>query len=118
MFLSDKPKRDKRRAFALSQKHEIWTQQDGKCAGTYCGHKKLDPRTVEYDHKKPWASRGRTITTNGRALCANCHKIETHKKRLKKVEKRPRKETNIFGVNSDMINLPTLKKRKGGFSLI
>ena len=83
-FGSDKPKRDSRRTFNRTQKNEIWAQQDGKCAKC---HKKLDPRTVEYDHVKPWAARGKTITANGAALCANCHKLKTHKTRLKKVDK-------------------------------
>jgi 5-methylcytosine-specific restriction endonuclease McrA len=117
MFLPEEPKRDKRRAFTRTQKNEIWAQQDGECASANCGHAKLDTRSVEYDHKKSWASRGRTITTNGRALCANCHKIETHKKRLKKVEKRPKKEINPFAINPDFFKLPKQKKRKGEFNL-
>jgi hypothetical protein len=110
MFFETKPKRDKRRAFTQSQKNEIWAQQDGKCAGASCNHHKLDPRTVEYDHKKPWSSGGRTITLNGRALCANCHKLETHKKRMKKIEK-PKKEKDPFAIDNDYIN--KLKTKKG-----
>ncbi|MFA5573363.1 MAG: HNH endonuclease [Crenarchaeota archaeon] len=76
--------RDIRRAFAQTQKNEILFQQDGKCAEC---HKKLDPRTVEFDHKEPWASGGRTVTINGRALCVGCHKIISHRHRLKQVDK-------------------------------
>jgi len=85
--LSPKPKkkRDSRRSFTRTQKNEIWAQQNGKCAKC---HSRLDPRTVEYDHKKGWADRGKTVITNGQALCANCHKIKTHKSRLKKVDKK------------------------------
>lgn len=82
-------KRDKRRSFTRTQKNEILYQQDNKCAKC---HKKLDPRATEFDHKKPWASGGRTATVNGRALCANCHKIVTHKTRLKKVDKKRTKK--------------------------
>ena len=78
-------KRDSRRSFTRTQKNEILYQQDNKCAKC---HKKLDPRATEFDHKKPWAAGGRTVTVNGRALCANCHKIVTHKTRLKQVDKK------------------------------
>jgi len=88
------PERDSRRAFSTTQKHEILYQQNGKCA--IC-RKQLDFRAVDYDHKKPWADGGRTITINGRALCKDCHGIETHKTRLKKVEKKPKKQDN-FGL--------------------
>lgn len=93
-LLISKPKRDIRRAFSSTQKKEILYQQDNKCARC---HKNLDPRAIHFDHKKPWASGGRTITTNGRALCANCHEIISHKERLKKVDKkRIKKQSSIF----------------------
>jgi nitrate/TMAO reductase-like tetraheme cytochrome c subunit len=76
--------RDANRTFNQTQKNEILYQQDNKCAEC---HRKLDQRTKEFDHKKPWASGGRTITVNGRALHADCHKIITHKNRLKKVDR-------------------------------
>jgi len=114
MFLPEEPKRDKRRAFTRTQKNEIWAQQDGRCASAACGHSKLDPRTVEYDHKKGWAAKGKTKIKNGRALCANCHKLETHKKRLITVEKRPKKKKT--GTIFDL-EVPKLKRTKGGISL-
>jgi hypothetical protein len=82
--------RDTRRAFTSTQKNEILYQQDNKCA--IC-HEKLDPRAKHFHHEKPWSSGGRTITQNGRALCANCHEKETHKERLKKVDKKRRKKS-------------------------
>jgi len=78
--------RDKRRVFTQTQKNEILYQQDSKCA--FC-HKKLDLRVVEYDHIKPWASTGRTITQNGAALCPLHHRIKTHDDRLKNIDKPP-----------------------------
>jgi 5-methylcytosine-specific restriction endonuclease McrA len=75
------PKRDSRRAFNATQRKEILFQQEGKCARC---HKKLDPRAIQFDHKKPWASGGRTIKANGRALCSECHDIISHEERLKK----------------------------------
>jgi predicted HNH restriction endonuclease len=107
-------KKDKRRIFTGTQRKEILYQQDNKCARC---HKKLDPRTVEFDHKKPWASGGRTIIVNGRALCPNCHRIVTHNTRLKKLEKnkskknkRKRKEKSLFG--EEFFGLKTKKRRK------
>lgn len=76
--------RDTNRTFNQTQKNEILFQQDNNCA--VC-HKKLDPRTTDFDHKKPWASGGRTISVNGRALHVDCHRIITHNTRLKKVDK-------------------------------
>ena len=71
-----KSDRDSRRSFNQTQRKEILYQQDNKCA--IC-HKKLDPRDIEYDHKKSWASGGRTKAVNGRALCGSCHNKVTHK---------------------------------------
>jgi nitrate/TMAO reductase-like tetraheme cytochrome c subunit len=92
-----KPRKDTRRAFTQTQKNDILHQQDSKCASSLCHHKKLDPRTMEFDHKKPWASGGRTIAENGRALCPECHKIITHNQRLRKIDKkRPTRDSNPF----------------------
>jgi len=77
--------RDTRRSFSPTQRSELWAQQDGKCGNC---HKSLDMRTVEYDHTKAWAAKGKTITENGAALCPQCHKLKTHKERLKKVDKK------------------------------
>ena len=92
--LPTQKKKDIRRAFTKTQQNEILYQQDGKCAKC---HEKLDPRATEFDHKKPWASGGRTIKTNGRALCANCHRKITHETRLKRVDKKRKpRNTNPF----------------------
>lgn len=85
---SSEPKRDSRRSFSSTQKKEILYQQDSKCARC---HKKLDPRATHFHHEKPWSSGGRTKVVNGRALCADCHEIISHKDRLK------RDFTPIFG---------------------
>jgi 5-methylcytosine-specific restriction endonuclease McrA len=94
-FSPNQPKRDSRRAFTPTQKSEILHQQDSKCARC---HKKLDPRAIQFDHAKPWASGGRTITQNGRALCGECHAIITHTQRLKKVDKK-RRTKKPFGLS-------------------
>jgi len=88
-------KRDGRRKFTQTQRKEILYQQNNKCSRC---HKMLDPRDIHYHHEKPWASGGRTITTNGRALCGSCHNIIGHEANLKKVnKKRPERSTNYFG---------------------
>ncbi len=122
--------RDKRRSFTQSQKNEILYQQNGKCAKC---HKRLDPRDIEFDHKKPWADKGRTITQNGRALCGSCHNIVNHGQRLKKVDKKLAKKTRspvddiIKGPKLDapnpmydILGTGSLKKKKGkgGFGLL
>jgi 5-methylcytosine-specific restriction endonuclease McrA len=89
----EKSKRDTRRAFTPTQKKEILYQQNNKCAKC---HKPLDPRAIHFHHIKPWSSGGRTITVNGAALCPTCHEIITHKERLKKVDKKKRKSSNVF----------------------
>jgi 5-methylcytosine-specific restriction endonuclease McrA len=93
---SDKPKRDSRRTFTKTQQKAIFQKQKGKCARC---HKKLDLRATQFDHKKPWASGGRTTIANGRALCSECHDIVTHNERLRKTDKkRKRKQTNPFSL--------------------
>ncbi len=100
-----KSDRDTRRAFTKTQKNEILYQQDNKCA--VC-HKKLDPRDIEYDHKTPWASGGKTKTVNGRALCGSCHNKVTHKHKLKKAEAKREPKSN----DVDLLGLPKVRQPK------
>lgn len=108
-------RRDGRRAFNQTQRKEILYQQDNKCARSEC-HKKLDPRDIRYHHEKPWASGGRTITINGRAVCGSCHNILHHKMNLKKSDKKrkPNKNNNPLGIPSSY-NLPKFKPQKLDF---
>jgi hypothetical protein len=76
--------RDSRRRFTDTQKKQILYQQDNKCA--VC-HKKLDPRTVEFDHVKEWSATGETIVKNGAALHPDCHRLKTFNHVLKKTDK-------------------------------
>jgi hypothetical protein len=91
-----KVERDVRRTFTQTQKNELWVQQNGRCASTDCNHSQLDPRTTEYDHIKPWSDNGKTVLVNGAALCANCHKLKTHKDRVTKIDKKrkPKKKSD------------------------
>jgi hypothetical protein len=122
--------RDPRRSFTASQKKELQFQQGGKCA--LC-HKQLDPRDIEFDHKKAWADKGRTTVVNGRALCGSCHNKVSHGQHLKKAEKKaPTKKQpqspfgDLFGTGSsgkkkkspsNPFGLTPPKKGKGGFGL-
>jgi len=100
--------RDSRRAFIPTQKNEIRYQQNEKCAEC---HDKLDSRDIEFDHKKAWASGGRTKTVNGRAVCGSCHNKITHKQNLKKADKKIKSKTNdILGVGD--FKLPKFKPPK------
>jgi predicted restriction endonuclease len=98
--------RDKRRAFTQTQKNEILHQQDNKCA--IC-HKKLDPRAIEFDHRKEWSASGKTIIRNGAALCPTCHRIKTHNSRVKKIDK-PQKERKL--ASKEYLNNLTVKQLK------
>ncbi len=88
----DNRKRDARRSFNSTQRKEILYQQNNKCARC---HEDLDPRAIQFDHKQSWASGGRTITVNGRALCGKCHDIVTHENRLKNVDKGKKSSSKI-----------------------
>ena len=91
-----KPKeRDKKRKFTRTQEKNILYQQNSKCA--VC-HKQLDPRDIEFDHKRSWAGGGRTISENGRAVCGSCHNIINHEQRRKNLDKK-RKPQDMFGFN-------------------
>ena len=90
----EQSKRDTKRSFTRTQKNEILYQQNGKCA--QC-HERLDPRDIEFDHKKAWASEGRTKTQNGRAVCGSCHNKISHGQRLNKDKKKPKQQLSDFG---------------------
>jgi predicted restriction endonuclease len=98
--------RDRRRAFTITQKNEILYQQDTRCA--VC-HVKLDLRVVEYDHIKAWAASGRTITQNGAALCPNCHRLKTHKERLKSIDRKSTEMKPALSFSLDELSTKQLK---------
>jgi hypothetical protein len=124
--------RDPRRAFSQTQKTKILHQQNYKCAAC---HRPLDLRIVQYDHHKPWADKGRTVSENGRALHPDCHALKTHEDRAaqqdgkKKAPAKKQPESpfgDLFGTgstgkrkksSSDPFGLTPPKKGKGGFGL-
>lgn len=73
---TNKPDLDSKRYFTSYDKGQIWDRQNGKCAKC---KKQLNHDTVDYDHIKPWAKGGKTIPSNGQALCAECHAKKTRK---------------------------------------
>jgi 5-methylcytosine-specific restriction endonuclease McrA len=90
------PKRDSRRAFAYTQKVEIYRRQNGNCA--MCG-RKLDFTLADFDHIKPFESGGKTTVANGEALHKECHAKKTQKQILKKVDrKRKPKRDSPFSI--------------------
>lgn len=98
--------RDSRRNFTQTQKNEIRHQQNEKCAEC---HKKLDSRDIQYDHIKPWASGGKTTIENGRAVCASCHSIISHKSKVTKADKKPKTKADKKPVD-DLFVLPDSKQ--------
>ena len=96
-------RKDKRRNFTQSQKTEILLQQGHACAR--CGKDLRDPRIAKFDHIDPWADGGRTVVSNGQALCADCHSIKDHDDRFERVEPQERgypqgpDPRDIFGFN-------------------
>lgn len=93
--------RDPRRAFSQTQRNEIWDRQKGRCAGLHCGHKPLLRSATHYDHIIPWEKGGKTIVSNGQALCPTCHSVKSNKDRLKNVDKKRKnnRTDNLFGGN-------------------
>ena len=98
--------RDKRRAFTATQKNDILYQQENKCA--IC-HKKLDPRAIEFDHRKEWSASGKTTIKNGAALCPTCHRIKTHKSLVKKIDN-PKTQRKL--ASKEYLNNLTVKQLK------
>jgi hypothetical protein len=94
-------------------------------------HERLDPRDIEYDHKKAWADKSRTIVVNGRAVCGSCHNKITHGQQLRKAEKRSAKKPqrspldDLLGIGGskkksssnplDTFGVKPYKKGKSGF---
>ncbi|MBI2550316.1 HNH endonuclease [Candidatus Woesearchaeota archaeon] len=68
-----------------ADKDKILERQRGKCAGKNCAkrHGKRMPVNIRsnFDHIKPLALRGKDITSNIQALCANCHQEKTREDR-------------------------------------
>ncbi|MFA6330358.1 MAG: HNH endonuclease [Candidatus Micrarchaeia archaeon] len=93
--IKKEPERDPRRNFSQTQKNEIWDRQRGRCAGSHCEQSTLLRSATHYDHIIPWEIGGRTIVSNGQALCTTCHSLKTHKDRLKKIDKK-RKPRNQY----------------------
>ena len=103
------PKR--KRTLTPADKKRIAAKQNWKCK------KCKSPLTAGYriDHIKEFASGGSDKPSNLQALCPNCHAEKTendrHKKRMKKIRQKERKESGgIFG-GSDLFGQPP-KRRK------
>jgi hypothetical protein len=86
----------KSRAFTNYQKDEIIYQQNGKCASALCKHKKLDPKKIQFEHKKPWTNKGRIVMQYGRAVCIECHSTKTMSKKTKTTKKSKIKNSTLF----------------------
>lgn len=111
---NDNSEKDKTRAFKTSQKNHIYDEQEGKCS--MCGEK--TPRSImHFHHEKAYAKGGKTITSNAKGLCPNCHAKVHHKERVKEADK-PNKErnTNPFSVNGSNPFMSDNRKSGGIFA--
>ena len=86
---------DHRRTFTKYQMDDILYQQNGKCASSRCQHKKLDPRAIQFEHKKPWAFGGRTIFQYGRVVCLECHSSPEIEEKLRKTSKKRKQKKHV-----------------------
>jgi len=95
-----------------SERNEIWDRQRGKC---FVCSRILSPTTSDYHHKDGNPSNWRIF--NIVLVCLECHRRETNKQRVKKIQKKrgerekiqkdplglnnvfksPRKKDSIFG---------------------
>lgn len=82
-----KPKKRKRVRPTKSEKNLIWDKQEGNC--DICG-KRLSPTTSEYHHRDENPANWKL--SNLSIICVGCHKKETNKQRVKKVQKRRREK--------------------------
>ncbi len=71
--------RDVRRNFTHTQQVEMLERQDGRCEDC---RTKLSLRTVMFHHVIPWHEGGKTVISNGVALCPNCHITRTFEHNL------------------------------------
>lgn len=78
-------RRDTRRSFTVTQRKHIWYNQGSKCKKC---NKRLDQRTVIFDHMKRWSDGGRTDIANGQALCPTCNNMKNFTERLRSAETR------------------------------
>ena len=62
--------KDPDRSFSRDERIVIWRRDDRKCK--FCG-KPISLQEMEADHIQPHAAGGKTIVSNGRALCRPCH---------------------------------------------
>ncbi|MBI2664225.1 HNH endonuclease [Candidatus Woesearchaeota archaeon] len=109
--------RDTRRAFSQTQRNEIWDRQKGKCAGSHCGHKPLLRSATHYDHIIPWEKGGKTVVSNGQALCPTCHSVKSNKDRLKNVDKKRNNKNNDNFFGGNLFGPPPKRSKNNPFGL-
>ena len=103
-------KRDTRRSFSRDQQAEIWDRQNGKCAGSYCKHSRLLRGATHFDHIIPWEKGGKTVVSNGQALCPTCHEKKSRRDRLKTIDKTRKTRRD----NGGILGQPTIDFSKLG----
>jgi len=93
LFGTDKKKR---KGFSSSQKVEIITRQNNKCKRCKTPFNKN--RRPHFDHKDE--NRNNNKTSNGQALCANCHDVKSlHETKRRNKNSEPKTDLD-FLINS------------------
>lgn len=62
------------RSFSRTQKLELYMRSNGKCCLCGC---QISVDSFEADHIIPWSKGGKTVLTNGQALCRHCNQSKS-----------------------------------------
>ena len=62
------------RSFSRTQKLELYMRSNGKCCLCGC---QISVDNFEADHIIPWSKGGKTVLTNGQALCKSCNQSKS-----------------------------------------
>jgi 5-methylcytosine-specific restriction endonuclease McrA len=97
---------NKRQPISKSQKDMVWDKQRGNC--WFC-KKKLCPSYTHYDHIKEVSKGGKSITSNLRAVCANCHSKRHKFDKAKIADKRKARTNSSTGYGMPTFKIPKFK---------
>ncbi len=101
-----------RRNFSKSQKDKNLARQNNKCAK--CKKSKFGSTPAHFDHKD--GNRNNNDTSNGQALCPNCHAGKSNKETTVRAKKQKKEREDPFGLGDLSFgfgdNTPKKRKKK------